>query len=204
MRYFFSRAHNQIAPKPPCPILFLSAPGIDFNSGAASRAELSKYFVGQTFKRDGRAQFRGRSSRRTASSSPPAATRVTHPTSITMGLGMFLPPIEKEEVKRMYHEAQFELLAEQEYGFDTYFLNPGPGRAAALALLDEVRYAFKCKVMIGKSLASQIRRRLPHVVPRPLGLHRRRAGLHRVLVGDGARPSFLVPSIHFGTIWHQK
>lgn len=56
---------------------------------------------------------------------------------------LFLPPIEGEAVKALYHEAQFELLAEGSYGFDTYFLNPGPGRAAALRLLDTQNYSFQ-------------------------------------------------------------
>ena len=159
--YFFSRADNQIAPKPPCPILFLSAPGIDFNSGAAARAEMSKYFVGSAFKSGGRAKFKARVKQTynilfTACQD----AGVTHPTAIAMGLGMFLPPIEREEVKRIYHEAQFELLSDKSYGFETYFLNPGPGKAAALQLLQENGYTFHCKVMLhfqdGKSIASQL------------------------------------------------
>ena len=159
--YFFSGNDNQIAPKPDVPILFLSAPGIDFNSGPASRAEMSKYFFGERFKSNGHAAFKARV-KRTYNILFTACREagVTHPTAIAMGLGMFLPPIEKEKVKRIYHEAQFELLAEKSYGFDTYFLNPGPGKGAALQLLEETDYAFKCKVMIhfqdGKSLASQL------------------------------------------------
>ena len=42
--YFMVGNYNQICPKPKYPITFISAPGIDFNSGAASRAEMGKYF----------------------------------------------------------------------------------------------------------------------------------------------------------------
>ena len=42
--YFLVGNYNQICAKPKHPVLFLSAPGIDFNAGAASRAEMQKYF----------------------------------------------------------------------------------------------------------------------------------------------------------------
>ena len=56
---------------------------------------------------------------------------------------LFLPPIEQDDVKSIYHEAQFELLSEHDYGFDTYFLNPGPGKRACMSLLDSNKYALK-------------------------------------------------------------
>ena len=56
---------------------------------------------------------------------------------------LFLPPIEKGQVKRIYHEAQFELLQDNDYGFDTYFLNPGPARNECLDLLRTEKYNFK-------------------------------------------------------------
>lgn len=43
--HFFVGNYNQIQAKTRFPVTFLSAPGIDFNAGAAARTELNKYFL---------------------------------------------------------------------------------------------------------------------------------------------------------------
>eukprot|EP00668_Euglena_longa_P001367 GGOE01001620.1.p1 GENE.GGOE01001620.1~~GGOE01001620.1.p1 ORF type:complete len:1871 (-),score=629.58 GGOE01001620.1:50-5662(-) len=159
--YFFVGNHNQIQPKTHFPVTFLSAPGIDFNAGAAARTELNKYFLRDKFRKGGRIAFKERMKRTyhilfTACKD----NGVTHPTAIAMGLGVFMPPIEEEEVKCIYHEAQFELLSEYEYGFDTYFLNPAKAMSTAKQLLAEKEYPLRCRVVIhnkdGKALASRL------------------------------------------------
>ena len=47
--------------------------------------------------------------------------------------GDFLPKIEPERVRKIYHRAQFELLSEYDFGFQCYFLNPGAPDARAVA-----------------------------------------------------------------------
>eukprot|EP00667_Euglena_gracilis_P007109 EG_transcript_7172 len=164
--HFFVGNHNQIQAKPAYPVTFLSAPGIDFNAGAAARTEMSKYFLKDRFREGGREAFKARVKRTyhilfTACQD----NGVTHPTALAVGLGVFMPPIEKDAVKRIYHEAQFELLSENDYGFDTYFLNPAVAMDPARQLLHEQNnsskpYAFKCRVVLhskdGKALASRL------------------------------------------------
>ena len=123
---------------------------------------MTKYFTTKGFKKDGmREAFKARI-KRTYRMLFLACKEagVTHPTSLPMGLGMFLPPIESDEVKKIYHEAQFELLAEEDWGFDTYFLNPGPGTREARQLLDTHGYQFQCQLMLhkkdGKAMATML------------------------------------------------
>eukprot|EP00667_Euglena_gracilis_P007457 EG_transcript_7535 len=164
--HFFVGNDNQIQAKPDVPVTFLSAPGIDFNAGAAARTEMNKYFLKDRFRPGGREAFKARVKRTyhilfTACQD----NGVTHPTALAIGLGVFMPPIEEEEVQRIYHEAQFELLSDNDYGFDTYFLNPARAMNEAKQLLaDTARsskpYAFKCRLVIhskdGKALASRL------------------------------------------------
>ena len=97
---------------------------------------------------------------------------VTCPSFIAMGLGMFLDGLwsddddddgkMKEDVMRVYQEAQFELLSSKDYGFHTVFLNPGKAWAVALKLLAENHYPFPCNIQLhkkdGKFLACELAR----------------------------------------------
>eukprot|EP01013_Petalomonas_cantuscygni_P043466 TRINITY_DN822_c0_g1_i1.p1 TRINITY_DN822_c0_g1~~TRINITY_DN822_c0_g1_i1.p1 ORF type:complete len:2963 (-),score=696.06 TRINITY_DN822_c0_g1_i1:234-9122(-) len=159
--YFFVGRGNQIAEKGRNRITFVAAPGIDFNSGAAARREMTKYFSRHEWLKEGRMRMKDRVKETYyLMFNALQEHKVKDPTGIAMGLGMFLPPIEQEDVKKIYQEAQFELLEEFDFGFDTYWLNAGPAHAQAVELLDKEQYRFKCNVVIhgkdGKGLCLEL------------------------------------------------
>eukprot|EP00993_Chasmostoma_nieuportense_P006647 NODE_728_length_1912_cov_21.293557_g675_i0.p1 GENE.NODE_728_length_1912_cov_21.293557_g675_i0~~NODE_728_length_1912_cov_21.293557_g675_i0.p1 ORF type:complete len:568 (+),score=146.72 NODE_728_length_1912_cov_21.293557_g675_i0:52-1755(+) len=178
--YFFGGWGNQLKPKPQLPIHFLSAAGVDFCSGVAAKREMEKYFVRDRFKPGGRDSMKARI-KATYSMLYRSCERsgVTHPCFLPMGLGVFLPSVQTVEVKKLYHEAQFELLSEQSYGFEVYFLNPGPARAEAIALLETQHYNLRC----------------------PVVLHDRNVKFLAVECATrGHKPSFLNPSDHIAVM----
>ncbi|KAJ9454646.1 Mitogen-activated protein kinase kinase kinase 2 [Diplonema papillatum] len=70
--------------------------------------------------------------------------RVRHMSMLPMGQGVFLNGIasaeDKDAVRKAYFRAQFELLCQQSWGFDTYYLNAGGPHGLKLAedVLSEV------------------------------------------------------------------
>eukprot|EP01063_Lacrimia_lanifica_P029957 TRINITY_DN4673_c0_g1_i1.p1 TRINITY_DN4673_c0_g1~~TRINITY_DN4673_c0_g1_i1.p1 ORF type:complete len:998 (+),score=430.43 TRINITY_DN4673_c0_g1_i1:93-2996(+) len=141
--------HNQLTPKTPQPVTFLFASGIDFLNPSTTLREAAKYFNAPS---DG-LKWGGflpiapdRLRERIKDSYRAIFTAAKHHgvrdlSMLPMGLGQFLSNIEAKDqptVREMYFKAQFELLAEEEWGFDHYYLNPGPARDTAIKALEEV------------------------------------------------------------------
>eukprot|EP00668_Euglena_longa_P000955 GGOE01001146.1.p1 GENE.GGOE01001146.1~~GGOE01001146.1.p1 ORF type:complete len:763 (+),score=144.16 GGOE01001146.1:330-2291(+) len=175
--YFLLGNYNQIVEPTPrtVPILFLATAAIDFDEPdrhPAAQREESRYFRVTDRLPDGTVKGTWRSDitkqefkARLKDMYDMLFLRckeagVTHPSFLPIGLGAFLPRIESSEVKRIYHEAQFELLSEKDYKFQFYFLNPGPGRKEAEEILG--KYDFQTEVVLhtknGKFLASELAR----------------------------------------------
>eukprot|EP00906_Rhabdomonas_costata_P029214 RCo041248 len=161
--YLFVGNDNQIIPKTEKKIIFISAAGINFNFGPSSCKERSKYFYsdskGFIVGRREKLKERLRQMYHVLFKAC-AEYKVTHPTAIGIGLGMFLGEIERCAVMRLYHEAIFELLSAEVYGFHAFFLNPGPGTHVAESLRLTRKYTFKCKVVLhsrdGKALVANL------------------------------------------------
>ena len=132
------------------PILFLATAAIDFDEPdrhAAAQREEERYFKitkrlengeveGDWKSPEARKEFKTRlKTMYDMLFTQCMKAGVTHPGFLPIGLGAFLPRIQSDDVKTVYHEAQFELLAERDYNFKYYFLNPGPGRRQVLCLL---------------------------------------------------------------------
>eukprot|EP00667_Euglena_gracilis_P001602 EG_transcript_1606 len=176
---FLSGNHGQITPLIPTQpnILLVSTAGVDFDEPdrtASAQREEGKYFVITKRLPDGsvegdwkseyaRAQFKQRI-RLTYDMIFQTCQEhgVTHLSLIPMGLGIFLPRIQADDVKLIYFDAQLELLGEHDYGFHTVFINPGPAKRQVEYLLRTNRYKFSCNVMIhsknGKYLVQQLAR----------------------------------------------
>jgi len=174
---FLSGNHGQITPLMPSQpnVLLVSTAGIDFDepdrNPAAGREE-GKYFTVTKRHEDGSAEGDWKTDTAKAEFKARVKTTynmifqsctdhgVTHVSLIPMGLGVFLPRIQADDVKLMYFDAQLELLAENDYGFHTVFINPGPAKRQVETLLRHNRYKFSCNVMIhtknGKYLAQQL------------------------------------------------
>lgn len=157
------------------PILFLATAAIDFDEPdrhPAAEREESRYFTITERGADGSVKGRWRSEEAKQAFKTRlkvmydmlftrcAQAGVTHPSFLPIGLGAFLPRVECSSVKSIYHQAQFELLEENDYGFVYYFLNPGPGRKEAEELLG--KYTFNTEVVLhtknGKFLATELAR----------------------------------------------
>eukprot|EP01065_Artemidia_motanka_P026849 TRINITY_DN32085_c0_g1_i1.p1 TRINITY_DN32085_c0_g1~~TRINITY_DN32085_c0_g1_i1.p1 ORF type:complete len:4433 (+),score=1274.30 TRINITY_DN32085_c0_g1_i1:67-13299(+) len=146
--------HNQICEKTPQKIVFLSSCGVDFCDPAATKAEAIKYFKkvtlksGQTAYRgwkegawDGEGGFLERCKRlyRVLFRSC-KAQGAKNPSMLSIGLGVFLEnvhPDDKERVKEAYFRAQWQLLLEQDWGFQNYFINTAQHGAIAKKTLDD-------------------------------------------------------------------
>eukprot|EP00755_Sulcionema_specki_P029397 Sspe_Gene.17865::Locus_6384_Transcript_2_2_Confidence_0.500_Length_10291::g.17865::m.17865 len=144
--------HNQLTGKTRQTITFLSSPGLDFCDPSTTALEAKKYFRYAKNVRSGESPWRGfkqgawrdllyrlrrlyevifRSCKYHS---------VRNPSMLPMGLGVFLYNVHKsdqEDVKRAYFTAQWQLLAEYDWGFHNYFLNAGPHRGTALATLEK-------------------------------------------------------------------
>eukprot|EP01065_Artemidia_motanka_P043402 TRINITY_DN6011_c0_g1_i1.p1 TRINITY_DN6011_c0_g1~~TRINITY_DN6011_c0_g1_i1.p1 ORF type:complete len:2888 (+),score=672.46 TRINITY_DN6011_c0_g1_i1:991-8664(+) len=155
--------HNQMCAKAKNPVVFLSAPGIDFCFPLPTRLEASKYFLRDpekakelhlgwcAWRPGGEQSLRHRIKElyRTIFSSA-QAQGVRNPSMLPLGLGVFLinladHPYSKElaeKVKEQYFRAQFELLSEQDWGFENYFINAQQHIHIAKRILeDEIRDA---------------------------------------------------------------
>eukprot|EP01065_Artemidia_motanka_P010578 TRINITY_DN1561_c1_g2_i1.p1 TRINITY_DN1561_c1_g2~~TRINITY_DN1561_c1_g2_i1.p1 ORF type:complete len:2395 (+),score=585.41 TRINITY_DN1561_c1_g2_i1:135-7319(+) len=142
--YFFVSGthgnHNQITDKTPQPIIFLSAPGLDFCSAASTVLEGRKYFERlepeaglqahqgfRGFKPGAEKRLKARiKGLYTAIFEIARAERVRNPSMLPMGLGVFLSNVhvsDRDTVRAAYFRAQFELLCEQDWGFHTYWIN---------------------------------------------------------------------------------
>ena len=157
---------NQIAPLTPDTVVFLSAPGLDFCTDSTTRLEMPKYFEpvdGTTdqselhtryrgFKEGGEELLRKRVKNLYRVIFTSAKIQgVKNPSMLPMGLGVFLFNVNKADhdgVKEAYFSAQFELLSEEDWGFETYWLNPAQHKATAERLLESDKYNFKCNVAI--------------------------------------------------------
>jgi len=142
--YFFvdgaGGSANQICEKPPQPITFLSAAGLDFNTPTTTVVEARKYFCRDapegTPPYEGFHGFlpRGREKLllRVKELYRVIFTSCKHhgvrnPSMLPMGLGVFLKnihPDDQDEVKAVYFRAQWQLLSEHDWGFECYWINP--------------------------------------------------------------------------------
>ena len=157
---------NQIAPLTPDTVVFLSAPGLDFCTDSTTRLEMPKYFEpvdGTTdqselhtryrgFKEGGEELLRKRVKNLYQVIFTSAKIQgVKNPSMLPMGLGVFLFNVNKADhdgVKEAYFSAQFELLSEEDWGFETYWLNPGDFYEKALRMLRELKLFPKCDVVL--------------------------------------------------------
>eukprot|EP01062_Namystynia_karyoxenos_P036438 TRINITY_DN2653_c0_g1_i1.p1 TRINITY_DN2653_c0_g1~~TRINITY_DN2653_c0_g1_i1.p1 ORF type:complete len:1234 (+),score=280.18 TRINITY_DN2653_c0_g1_i1:74-3775(+) len=142
-------SHNQLRAQPPQPVVFLSVPGLDFCSLAATRKEASKYFAREDkegvpphkgwkgFLDGGEARLLERVKglyRAVFSAAKHQGVRT--PSMLPLGLGVFLMNLadsDKGRVRALYFRAQFELLCAEPWGFEVYYLNPGPPALIAQA-----------------------------------------------------------------------
>eukprot|EP01062_Namystynia_karyoxenos_P030420 TRINITY_DN2272_c0_g1_i1.p1 TRINITY_DN2272_c0_g1~~TRINITY_DN2272_c0_g1_i1.p1 ORF type:complete len:678 (+),score=259.73 TRINITY_DN2272_c0_g1_i1:167-2200(+) len=145
---------NQITPKPPQPVTFLSAAGLDFNTPTTTVVEASKYFARSAASADDplfegwhgflpggehRLYLRVKELYRVIFASC-KHHGVRHPSMLPMGLGVFLKnihPDDRDAVKSCYFRAQWELLSEFDWGFQCYWLNPAEHGAIGMRTLEE-------------------------------------------------------------------
>eukprot|EP00662_Eupelagonemidae_sp_cell21_P013976 gene13976-62446_t len=142
---------NQLHSKSDSTIVFLSSCGLDFGTAGTTLLEANKYFdrddewakgdpkVGWTgFKKGGKQELHDRLRKFYATIYTAAKVQGVE-TMLPIGLGVYLtnlgkPDVNKDgskrteftlrdEVVKMYFEAQFSLLAEYDWGFKTFFLN---------------------------------------------------------------------------------
>ncbi|KAJ9470678.1 Mitogen-activated protein kinase kinase kinase 2 [Diplonema papillatum] len=152
--------HNQLATKTPQPVVFLAATGLDFSKSSTTMREASKYFVkcdqqsadgspnaGARWKgflpvADHRLKERIKELYRVIFSCAKHHS-VKNLSMLSMGLGILLANVhqtDRVKVAEAYFRAQFELLSESDWGFEGYYLNPGPPdqKETALSVLEEV------------------------------------------------------------------
>eukprot|EP01062_Namystynia_karyoxenos_P008778 TRINITY_DN130_c0_g4_i1.p1 TRINITY_DN130_c0_g4~~TRINITY_DN130_c0_g4_i1.p1 ORF type:complete len:2472 (+),score=825.32 TRINITY_DN130_c0_g4_i1:83-7498(+) len=157
--YCFTRgvhgAANQLCPKTPQPITFISAAGIDFNSPTSTLCEAPKYFLRNQaalgpdvpgyegwkgFRRGGQERLLERIKDMYRIIFESAQHHgVRNLSMLPMGLGVFLLNVneaDRDTVRELYFRAQFELLSERQYGFENYYINPGPNGTKARETLD--------------------------------------------------------------------
>ena len=146
--------HNQLTAATPQPVTFLHAAGLDFSKPGTTAREASKYFKEESDSEGGTtvrgfqpfSQFRLKERIKDLYRTIFTCARhhaVRNMSMLAMGCGCFLANIhdeDKEEVREAYFLAQFELLSEVDWGFEGYYLNPGPPhqRATAIRVLEKL------------------------------------------------------------------
>eukprot|EP01062_Namystynia_karyoxenos_P029394 TRINITY_DN2208_c0_g2_i1.p1 TRINITY_DN2208_c0_g2~~TRINITY_DN2208_c0_g2_i1.p1 ORF type:complete len:1103 (+),score=343.58 TRINITY_DN2208_c0_g2_i1:123-3431(+) len=143
--------HSQLIPRTPQPIAILSAAGLDFNKPLATLREASKYFnrpddlPPDTPAHLGwkgmlpLAQFRLKERLKELYRCIFECAQhhgARNLSMLPMGLGWFLGNVHADDratVRKAYFGAQFELLCELDFGFETYYLNAGSPEQRALA-----------------------------------------------------------------------
>lgn len=140
---------NQLCEKTQHPVVFLCTPGVDFMYPLNTEVECKRYFVhdptrhgaeGCTYRGwsdwlpQGKESFHKRiKAMYHTIFSAAQAQGVRNPSTLPLGLGMFLSNLEVDrggskvildDVKALYFRVQFELLSEADWGFENYFLNP--------------------------------------------------------------------------------
>eukprot|EP00668_Euglena_longa_P030596 GGOE01038186.1.p1 GENE.GGOE01038186.1~~GGOE01038186.1.p1 ORF type:complete len:2315 (+),score=765.90 GGOE01038186.1:746-6946(+) len=166
--------NNQLQERPPAEIVFLSACAPDFldpDDRLQARQELQKYFVppNKTGKWRSHGEYHGRSALMlrimdiwhrifTACKD----LKVTHPSLLPMGLGIFRPKVAEEDAILLYFEAQLTVLEDtsSNYGFETVYLNPGGNKQDLLHVLSRKRWRFPFHFQVhsrdAKSLANTL------------------------------------------------
>eukprot|EP01065_Artemidia_motanka_P019031 TRINITY_DN2246_c1_g1_i1.p1 TRINITY_DN2246_c1_g1~~TRINITY_DN2246_c1_g1_i1.p1 ORF type:complete len:1111 (+),score=329.44 TRINITY_DN2246_c1_g1_i1:117-3449(+) len=143
--------HSQLVERTPQPVVFLSAAGLDFNKPLATLREASKYFSRPTNLPPDTpghqgwqgmlplAQFRLKERLKELYRCIFECAQhhgARNLSMLPMGLGWFLAnvhPEDKPVVRKAYFGAQFELLCEWDFGFETYYLSAGSPEQRALA-----------------------------------------------------------------------
>ena len=140
--------HNQLTPKTPQPVTFLFASGIDFFSPATVLREAPKYFIKVDEQEHGCAwkgflpvaQYRLKERIKDSYRAMFNCAKhhgVRNLSMLSMGLGIFLSAVHPDDrclVREAYFKAQFELLCESDWGFEGYYINPGPPDQKAVAI----------------------------------------------------------------------
>ena len=161
---------NQLCKRTEQPVVFLHASGLDFRTPSTTRLEMPKYFEElppddsqgvlkrwRCFRECGRADLMARLRNLYRAVFTSAMHHgVKNVSALPLGLGTHLENVFfKEHVVEAYFSAQFELLSEEEWGFETYWLNPQQHREAARALLkrgvDSGSYRFRCNIVLHSS-----------------------------------------------------
>eukprot|EP00667_Euglena_gracilis_P000041 EG_transcript_41 len=163
---------NQLQDRPPVDLVFLSACAPDFldpDKRPQARQELQKYFVPPNDKGRWRShgEYHGRSAlmlrimdiwRRIFAACKDL--KVTHPSLLPMGLGIFRPRVAEEDTYYLYFEAQLSVLEDEDYGFHTVFLNPGRNMPELLHVLSKRRWQFPFNLQVhsrdAKSVANAL------------------------------------------------
>eukprot|EP01062_Namystynia_karyoxenos_P083513 TRINITY_DN9611_c0_g1_i1.p1 TRINITY_DN9611_c0_g1~~TRINITY_DN9611_c0_g1_i1.p1 ORF type:complete len:1039 (+),score=262.29 TRINITY_DN9611_c0_g1_i1:83-3199(+) len=146
---------NLICPKPPQPLIFLSATGIDFNTSSTTVLEAQKYFhpvlvpgadpgappsAWKGFLPGAEYALAARVKQTYISIFAACQLHgVRNPSMLGMGLGAFLLNVhasDRPKVREIYFMAQLELLSERDWGFENYFLNPSGCEQAAREVLE--------------------------------------------------------------------
>eukprot|EP01062_Namystynia_karyoxenos_P012325 TRINITY_DN1442_c0_g2_i2.p1 TRINITY_DN1442_c0_g2~~TRINITY_DN1442_c0_g2_i2.p1 ORF type:complete len:3758 (+),score=972.48 TRINITY_DN1442_c0_g2_i2:1382-11275(+) len=153
--------HNQLCPKSVTPAVFLSAPGLDFGNPLPCAAEGPKYFEREDrgpaaqhyMPHEGWTRFRTNGEegllkrvktlyRVIFLSAQQQGVR--NMSMLPLGLGVFLMQLDrpqyshlKDKVVDCYFKAQFELLSETDWGFETYYINAQRFRQRAEAILSQ-------------------------------------------------------------------
>lgn len=156
--------HNQICERSAQPVVFLCSPGLDFCFPLPTRKEAEKYFVRDPEKArpapgqdpvahlgwvrwldHGKESFhkRVKALYRTIFTSA-RLQGVRNPSMLPLGLGVFLGQLEKPHsqhivawIRQHYFRVQFELLSEEDWGFENYFLNAQQFKPMAIEVLNE-------------------------------------------------------------------
>eukprot|EP01062_Namystynia_karyoxenos_P008779 TRINITY_DN130_c0_g4_i2.p1 TRINITY_DN130_c0_g4~~TRINITY_DN130_c0_g4_i2.p1 ORF type:complete len:2307 (+),score=528.68 TRINITY_DN130_c0_g4_i2:69-6989(+) len=148
-------ACNQLTEKTPEPIVFVSACGIDFNAPNSTLREAPKYFLRNKAELDpGAPPYEGwkgwkrggqdRLLERLKETYRIIFDSLQHhgvrnPCMLPMGLGVFLlnvNELDRADVKDCYFRAQYELLAERDYGFENYYINAAAHGGRAKEILE--------------------------------------------------------------------
>eukprot|EP01064_Diplonema_japonicum_P021686 TRINITY_DN3124_c0_g1_i1.p1 TRINITY_DN3124_c0_g1~~TRINITY_DN3124_c0_g1_i1.p1 ORF type:complete len:917 (+),score=166.03 TRINITY_DN3124_c0_g1_i1:74-2824(+) len=155
-------SYNQLTNKTPVPITFLSSAGIDFRKPAVKDREMPKYFKRSAttgewegFRDLGKHRLKQRLKNIYRSVFECASHhKVKCMSMLAMGLGIFLsgiPETHKKDVRIAYHEAQFELLCEEDWGFATYYLNVLDREEVTSALcnvIERSRWPLRCSIVL--------------------------------------------------------